>query len=245
MATASVDGDGSKVRQQIAIWVLIVSGVGLLLVSAVAIWLAPDRADTTKLVFASIVPLIGTWVGAVLAYYFSRENLQAGSDSALNAVRVGTGSVASETMVTAVMIPRAKISPVLEVANDDEARARTLRDIYSLMTSSQQGRVPVFTNAGTALYVVHEADIEKYSQSQATAASDLPAAATLGTLADLSDINRELTSFVSVSPADSLVDARSILSRVPHAKDVFVTTDGQKTGTVLGWITNSDLARAS
>jgi len=35
------------------------------------------------------------------------------------------------------------------------------------------------------------------------------------------------------------------MSRAMDAKDVFVTDTGQKSGVVLGWLTNSDLARAS
>jgi hypothetical protein len=35
----------------------------------------------TRLVFAAVVPLIGTWVGTLLAYNFSRENFEAASQA--------------------------------------------------------------------------------------------------------------------------------------------------------------------
>ena len=238
--------DNSLVRERIAIWTLAVSGLGLLVLAGVSIWLsdATNRAETTRLVFASIVPLLGTWVGAVLAYYFSRENLQAGSDSALSAVRLGTGGPSADAVVTSVMIPTSSIKPILDVADDAAARTARLRDLYTTMTDAKQSRLPILTTATTALYVVHQADIEKYSQSQAVKASALPDGATLDTLLQTPDIAPQINSFVTVGPAETLGGARNAMSKVPEAKDVFVTADGQRAGVVLGWITNSDLVRA-
>src|SRR6478609_5743961 len=37
--------------------------------------------DALQFVFASIVPVIGTWMGTVMAFYFSKENLEAANRS--------------------------------------------------------------------------------------------------------------------------------------------------------------------
>ena len=42
----------------------------------------------------------------------------------------------------------------------------------------------------------------------------------------------------------TVADARQELQRVSECKDVFGTESGTATGTVLGWLTNSDPARA-
>src|SRR5215813_14198228 len=43
--------------------------------------------DAAQLIFTSILPLLGTWVGTVLAFYFTKESLEAASRTTLDAVR--------------------------------------------------------------------------------------------------------------------------------------------------------------
>lgn len=68
-------------RQLIA---LVVVGVSLLCVAAIsgpAIGFANDKAATSRLVLTSVLPVLGTWVGTVLASYFARENFEAAISS--------------------------------------------------------------------------------------------------------------------------------------------------------------------
>jgi CBS domain-containing protein len=58
-------------------------------------------------------------------------------------------------------------------------------------------------------------------------------------------LGRQITAFVAVPRTATMADARMELSKAADCKDVFVTDNGQKTGRVLGWLTNSDLARAA
>lgn len=74
------------------------------------------------MVFTAILPLLGTWVGAVLAFYFSQDNLQAASTTTLNAVRTGKG-LPSDTFVTDVMTPAAQINPLSMVADDNAPKS--------------------------------------------------------------------------------------------------------------------------
>jgi hypothetical protein len=72
----------------------------MVIVSVVAIWTAGrNRAETSRLVFSSVLPLLGTWVGTVLAFYFARENLAAATESTLRLAGLET-----TTPVTNVMI---------------------------------------------------------------------------------------------------------------------------------------------
>ena len=73
-------------RGVIAQWVVIGSAVGLVLLSIVVIWAAKDKQgkeliETTRMVYTSLLPLLGTWVGTVLAYYFSKDNFEAATKS--------------------------------------------------------------------------------------------------------------------------------------------------------------------
>jgi hypothetical protein len=235
-----------KARSSIAFWVLLLSGGGLLLVSIAAIWFAKseDRAETTRLVFASITPLLGTWVGAVIAYYFSSANLRAGSETALAAVSAA-GGLTPETPVTQVMTPLSRIHPVQRVDDDTAARALKLTELYGTMKDAGRGRVPILNMSDVPLYVVHEQDIDEYSGSkpanEAVASKNLPDTATVGLL--IEEFASQLR-FAVVKETATLADARSALNAVDGAKDVFITADGTTSSAVKGWLTNSDLAKS-
>jgi hypothetical protein len=56
---------------------------------------------------------------------------------------------------------------------------------------------------------------------------------------------KAVSTFATVPSSATVADARAALAKVAEAKDLFVTEDGSKTGKVLGWLTNSDLARSA
>lgn len=227
-----------------------VTGLGIIalgVMSAIALHFAdPDgRPEAARLVFASIVPLLGTWVGSVLAYYFSSQNLRAGSETALAAV-TAMGGLSPETPVQKVMISLDHIRPVQLVESDDKAKELVLGVLYRSMTDAHQSRLPILQRGLTisALYVIHEGDIEKYAGSLSPAVA--PGALTQP-LSDLLSSGAarfaDLTSFAVVSELATIADARAALKAKADAKDVFVTTGGTRTGAVLGWLTNSQLAK--
>lgn len=236
----------NHVRTLIAFLVL---GAGMVVLATVA-WVAlanadaEERGETTRLVFASIVPLVGTWVGAVLAYYFSAANLRTGSETTLRAVKAA-GGLSPESPVTEVWTPvRAMLTT--PVADRAAAERLVLRVLYQDMQTFGKGRMPILTRpGGVALFVVHDSDIEKYAGSL----QPPRAASALGTetLRDLREVDgfAEMLGFATVPDTASVAEARAALAAVPGAKDVFVTEDGTAKGAVLGWLTNSDLARSA
>jgi hypothetical protein len=69
----------SRDRRHIAFGVLIASGAVLIVICGTFIWVGAEqggRSRAAEMAFATLIPLIGTWVGTVLAYYFSGENFQ-------------------------------------------------------------------------------------------------------------------------------------------------------------------------
>jgi len=53
-----------------------------------------------------------------------------------------------------------------------------------------------------------------------------------------------ISNFRAVPSTANLGDARQVMAKSMGAKDIFVTNDGQRSGVAVGWLTNSDLARA-
>jgi hypothetical protein len=232
-------------RQWLGLIVITVSSLALAGVSVVAIvWATDDsRAEMTRLVFAAVVPLIGTWVGTVLAYNFSRENFEAAAQATKDTYAAVAG-LSTETPVVQVMLPVSKIVSPPPVSDDAAARALELKDLHRLMTDRNVTRLPLFTPAGVVLYVIHDADINGHALRHGLTAPDFDDKTVDDLLSDPASA-APVTSFETVAPSSTIGEARTALQKRPDCKDVFVTEGGGRTDKTLGWITNSLLARVS
>lgn len=232
---------------------LLAAGIVLLgiVLLGLASWIAlhyadsDDRPEMARLVFASSVPLLGTWIGTVLAFYFARENLEAASNAQRQATEstVTLAGIAPTTPVTAIMTPSDRIDPQ-EVASDEAAaNGLKLNHLYKRMQDKERSRLPVFDASGAALYVVHEPDIDKYAQAVSASADALPDDHTLEKLLMKPELRKAVTAFATVPLSADVGQARAQLHADPDCKDVFVTMSGRAQDPALGWLTNYDLAR--
>lgn len=71
----------SRNRERITLGVLITSIASVFLLSVSVILNAADRDDSSKKVMDSRLPLYGTWIGTILAFYFSRNAFEAASSA--------------------------------------------------------------------------------------------------------------------------------------------------------------------
>ena len=236
MAKASVDD--ARTRSRLAAWILALSIAVIALASGLAIALAADtdRAEMARLVFASVLPLFGTWVGTVLAFFFARENLQAATESASRLA----GLTEPTTPVAEVMIPRAQIHAFTVPAGGDPGVVK-LADLQKEVTGSGFKRMPILSHSGVVHFVIHDSTIAKFAYSIGKKPDDL----TTETMSDLlaaPELRSQVEAFGVVGPDDNLEKARSAMGSVKGSNDVFVTQKGQKTDSIVGWLTNTQLA---
>jgi hypothetical protein len=224
-------------RKWLAVGIVGASILGAVVISSVAILAAgDDRAETSRLVFSALLPLLGTWVGTVLAFYFARENLEAATQSTLALAGLETG-----TPVTRVMIPERDFLAYDLGADErvDDVPLAALRDKMRELVPPFR-RLPIRNASGAALYVLHDATLTAYaeSQGQTTATVDK----TLGDL--LGDpTSRELVEAIGFVPESATVaDARAVMASVKNGNDVFVTSTGKRDERAIGWLTNTLLA---
>jgi hypothetical protein len=233
----------SGVREWLAFITVGLSILGIAIISGVAIILSTDtgRPDMARLVFSSILPLLGTWVGTVLAFYFARENLKAATDSTIRL----SGRVQPATPVTDVMIPKAQIVSYDLAAGDDGTKLK-LFDLLQKMTAAGKRRMPILTSTGAVAYIVHDSTITQFAvqlKKDPTNAADFTQ-----TIADLvadPDLGKAITAIAVVGPDAVIADARASMRAVDGCNDVFVTSTGKLADPVVGWITNTDLASTS
>ncbi|MBV7336890.1 hypothetical protein KFU94_53410 [Chloroflexi bacterium TSY] len=79
----------SDARTYLAFGITIAAVIGIIILSTTIIAAASEgmSSDAAQHVLNTVLPLFGTWVGTVLAYYFSRENFDAATASTQRLVR--------------------------------------------------------------------------------------------------------------------------------------------------------------
>jgi len=229
--TNSSQGD----RHGIAWIVTLVCLAGVVILGLVAI----VNHEPAREVLTLLLPVIGTWVGTILAFYFGTANFEAASRSAL---AIATQLTPSERLrsqpVSNKMIQRPAMFAVLGPPENVKL-AKTLDDL------AQQGkgeRVPVLDANDHPLYVVHRSAIDRFivEKARSTSNADLNTLTLRDMLSDDRIGPALKVSFGTVRQDSTLADAKSVMDALgPACQDVFVTKEGTKTEPVLGWITNN------
>jgi|SRR5438105_992819 len=231
-------GDAST-RKRLAITVVAISAVGIVVISGLAIGFAgsKSRADTSKLVFTAVLPLLGTWVGTVLAFYFAQGNLEAATESTLALA----GATETATPVTKVMIPESDFV-TYDAGPGDDLNAIQLSQVYTKMRqlTPPARRLPIRNASGAVLYVIHDSTLTAYAESVNEASDSLTK--TLGDLLGASEFSQLVSAIGYVSTDATVSDARSRMASILNCNDVFVTASGKRDEHATGWLTNTLLA---
>jgi hypothetical protein len=203
-----------------------------------------DRAATTRLVFVSVLPLFGTWVGTVLAFYFAGRNLEAATASTRSLSEVTArlaGVTAAEALVSEKMIPRAQMRVLTLTAEEDAGfNNLPLSRLWDELEAISFDRLPIVGPDRAIRAVVHRSLLTSYAAGQAEALPDCLEGKTINDLSE--EEQRMLKTFALVAANATLGEARNRMRAVKDANDVFVTETGAEAEPVVGWLTNTDLA---
>jgi len=210
--------------------------VGVVAISAVALAFADDKERASQLVFSAVLPLFGTWVGTVLAFYFARENLEAATQSTLALAGRDTAAPVTQVMIREADFVAYDLGTGDSVEN---VRLSALRDKMRQLTPPSR-RLPVRDAGGAIICVIHDATLTAYAESQHQTTESIDR--TLGDL--LSDPEyKALVEAVGFVPERATIgDARQVMGSIKNCNDVFVTETGKREERAIGWLTNTLLA---
>lgn len=213
----------------------------LMLIAFFSLMIAGKTAanfENIKDVFTMILPVIGTWVGTVIACYFSRDNFQTASEQtrALAQLNTPTGNVNTPAIHVMQLLSDKDVKRyVLEKDNGLATfRSKKLKtdilDVY--LHDPRINRLPVQDANKRMIYVIHQSFITNFIVSQ-----NANAELTVGDLLD-SDKDNILTRFATVGIEDKLMEVKTRMDKDPCCQDVFITHDGSRDAPAIGWITN-------
>ena len=239
-----------KERAAIARGIVIVGSVALFLLAivvivATAIFNPTNLGTTTQTLFSALLPLVGTWVGTILAYYFSRENFQTASRTFLDTVKELTPiEKLGKIPVKDAMLKIGAIKAVKMKAGQSEKDIK-LEELKKLLDGVVT-RIPVLDDKGAVRYVIHQSMLYKFIAEESCAKKTAFQFAAV-TLEDFLNFE-QMKDYVSrtrafVAADQTLADAKVQMEAVPGSQDVFVTEHGKPDEPVLGWLTNIDIAK--
>ncbi|TCL75994.1 hypothetical protein [Rhizobium sp. BK251] len=185
-------------------------------------------------VFTAVLPVFATWVGTVIAFYFTNESFRQAAQTAREAAQ-GFGSA---ERVTDRMIPYAKIAKIEE--ERAQARAITMDRVMKLFNDNTT-RIIVFDKSKQPVFILRR----KSPPMPKEWVPESPATFADKTIDDYVKANdgknaADATSFGFIAENATLDVARAEMIK-SGSEDIFVTASGQKTEEVLGWLPKDKL----
>jgi hypothetical protein len=211
---------------------------------------------TSQLLLSSLLPLFGTWVGTVLAFYFSKENFEAANRGALDVVR-SISQRLSTTKVIDAMMPRARMITLNLAAGQtlDKVLVRDVENKFNAvgMNGQRISRLPILDADGRYVAFLHRGVWTEMAATALAQSGEARETIELGPLLTVEyplakgqnygDFIRRAAGFVAQDR--SLADAKAVMEGIAGCQDIIVTEHGKADEAVVGWISNIDIGRLS
>jgi len=241
--TRLFDSFKERLAQYVVVTGSIVAGVCAVAAILASAFGDPETADISKDILTIILPVLGTWIGTVLAFYFGRENYEAAARETRLSLKGRLGRPARE-----FAIPVERIESI-DVKDRSALSALPLSEITDFFDRTGFFRVVIFLKDGKkappiALAVVHRQPVDSFIAARARAKEAIDGL-TYADLAASPEGDRIADGFRVIRADGTLSDVKVALESSAHRQDVFLTSGGTAGEPVLGWITNNELQRAS
>lgn len=215
---------------------------------------AKDQFEVAKYVFGIILPLLGTWIGTVIAFYYSKDNFQVASNSMQYMFKNFTSSNEKLNSIKVtdpnVMRLLQDISYNKNIASKKDEEIFIKADMIDFINSNNKGdRLPIFDDKNVLRYIVHLSTLNDFAikcndkKFDKLKDKELPKITMKDVLenSDAETAKRFLSGAGFVSKNANLLDAQAIIVNNPYCQDVLVTETGSKSEPVMGWITNNKI----
>ena len=258
----------AKMVTYFVLWLTALVAIGAIII------IVSDTSDTQKFahfkdVLAILLPLWGTWIGTVLAYYFSKDNFESANKSVQNLVNSITSDKKLEsTKAKDVMIPIEKLIYKEYKTDTDDSTINLKTDFLDFINTNKISRVILLDENKCAKYVLHKSILEGFIAEQyfnlqndvvppvdppvdppaKPTSSKSPQALTLKDLkekgnASVQAILKDGVKFIKEDA--NLSDAKILIKNYSACNDVFITKNGKDDEPILGWITNVTISENS
>jgi hypothetical protein len=238
------DGDSNRNRSQIARWVVTAGTIGIFataitIIIAIAINRGLDWEDRALSIFTSILPVFSTWVGTVLAFYFTNESFRQAAEASQGMSTNRATEILSRPGITVPFdrILRHELDPASISANGNSATAAAeavkLQEIRDLLGTAGPRSVVIFDDKRIPVYVIRRGSVPEIVVEDDTVKDYLDTGA-----------NRVSATNFAVTAANSTIASARRLLESRRVTDLFVTQNGGGDEPTIGWVPDENLARS-
>lgn len=197
--------------------------------------------DDMTFVGQTLMPLWGTWIGTVLAFYFGKNNFEAATKSYRDVIK----SLTPDEKIAQIPVKDAMIQFYqIECLEYEKEKDNYINDILKYDRFKKYNRYAVFEKKNIFKSVIHRSTFTQFIAQKVdeSKSNDEIKKLTLQNILDEknNDIKNMLAKgygFVSIKA--TLLDAKKLIDNISECQDVFVTETGKESEPVLGLITNN------
>lgn len=247
------------IRYSFGIIAVLIGALILLGFASATVWKTADIGaeyrNVLDKIMTGILPLLGAWVGAIIAFYFGRDNYDAAARNVQQAISASAAPQLESIYVQDVMVPVGKL---VTAAMPGEKDTPLQPGIMPRLEQRGLGRLVIVDGAAAttdnapganavAKGVVHDSVINRFIVARMALGEPLGAITLGGLLAD-PDVARLLSSaVVYVTPQMTLADVRRKMDEASRnatatVRDALVTATGKASEPLQGYLTDIDLA---
>jgi len=202
--------------------------------------IADKRFALVRDTFTMLLPVLGTWVGTMLAFYFSRENFAEAAKQTANLVKqLSPEQKLEQIPVVEAMISLEDMTAVKYTLSKPEDKVKLWEDIVEgVFNKYDKNRLPILDDAGRVKYVIHRSIIDKFIAEKAISGDTDAKSLSLSDMIASDNYGQVAAAFGAVGKTTKLIAVKQQIDGNPNCSDVFVTEDGTKNSRAVGWITN-------
>lgn len=245
----------AKLRNKLSVIVVCIVLALITVLSATAIKVGlydPDKKEWfahTKDILNIILPLLATWMGTVLAFYYTQKSMDAATQQTNQIIRhLTSDQKLSEISAEDVAIDMTSTDVTTLILKDpgDAANLNLLKNVLEeKLETTGRNRLPIIDGNGVVLYILHRSAIDQFIiDKHKSNNSDIRTY----TLADLlSDAKWKVIfqSFGTIRREDKLYAAKKAMDTNIYCEDVFGTEDGTRSSEAQFWLTNITIEQRS
>lgn len=225
---------------------IIIIGTGLGFIILVVIFSYCNQSydfDNIKELVTIILPVLGAWVGTVIAHHFGKQNFDTVNQSLQNVVK----KITNEDVFLSITTEEAMI-PLKDIAFldfTDEVKERAIKKIIDDDKFTNYNRIAFFDSGFIFRYLIHKSTFTLFLVNKSSSENPTDKIKFNEFLNDSDEIKKLTNAVGFISRKSNLLEAKQKMDAINECMDVFVTENGLPTEPVVGLITNNEIQRRS
>jgi hypothetical protein len=140
----------------------------------------------------------------------------------------------------------AKTITAFALSDEKTVDTVTIKDLYELF-KGQVTRLPILSADKAVSYIIHQSLLFKFisrKSMEVSAEADEVSKLSFQTFLEFEDMREMVEGSRAFVPIDATVgDAKKKMDETTNCQDVFVTENGKPDEVMMGWLTNTDIAK--